>query len=383
MSGPSWARGYQISFLKDLAGLFKDDFKPHSYGQFGIPNERDIATALHDKNIAWSKDSLSLRPNAVAIFRKTKAGSSQSDFAQRSISIRRGDLQIRSIAGDPTALDLLLRKLLTRAGKIPTWMEVHVEHKFHSNLPTALGFEYVTTKIAASSDLKALWLANASVSARVSSDLHPADIPSLRKLSVEPPEDLLARALTEINEYGPRWAQHYSSYNKRQSWTAIALRGFDPNNPGFIIKPSEMSKKWKAENPERLRAHCQPTEASDHLPAVLELAKLIPGSPERIRLMKLSAGKGELTRHADITDRDAGTASGRISRFHIPLQTAPDCVFSGWNLDGTRERRHFPVGTSFYLDIRKPHAVKNTATVERIHLVVDVACDKNTRSLIA
>jgi hypothetical protein len=144
-----------------------------------------------------------------------------------------------------------------------------------------------------------------------------------------------------------------------------------------------MSKTWKQENASRLSAKCAPTAAAKALPTIWELAYSVPGNLERVRLMRLRASNGELTRHADITDRDAGTENGKIARFHIPLQTAQGCLFSGWELDGTLNQQHFAAGSLFYLDIRKPHAVKNTSQINRIHLVIDVACNAQTRELLS
>ena len=379
MSDPAWALGYDLAFLKQVASIFARDFKPHTYGAFGLPKERDIANALKDESLVWLKsDSGTIA--AAAIFKIAKSTSKQSDFAQRTITIKPGDLQIKSAAGDPHSLLTLLQRLLAKAGTRPAWLELHAENELACKVANDLGFLLAATKVSASSDIKSLYLLNDSPLERLSRiALNQADYPALKLLGIGATPDQIQSCLTEINSYNPSWEQHYSSYNKRQSWTAIALQGFDPADPQFIIKPGEMSKAWKQENPHRLTSTCAPTPAAKALPTVWELAQSIPGKLERVRLMRLRASNGELTRHADITDRDAGTANGRIARFHIPLQTAPGCLFSGWELSGNQVQLHFPAGSLFYLDIRKPHAVKNTSQVNRIHLVVDVACNAQTR----
>jgi hypothetical protein len=379
---PAWALGYDLAFLKQVASIFARDFKPHTYGAFGLPKERDIANALKDESLVWLKsDSGTIA--AAAIFKIAKSTSKQSDFAQRTITIKPGDLQIKSVAGDPHSLLTLLQRLLAKAGTRPAWLELHAENKLACKVANDLSFLLAATKVSASSDIKSLYLLNDSPLERLSRiALNQADYPALKLLGIGATPDQIQSCLTEINSYNPSWEQHYSSYNKRQSWTAIALQGFDPADPQFIIKPGEMSKAWKQENPHRLTSTCAPTPAAKALPTVWELAQSIPGKLERVRLMRLRASNGELTRHADITDRDAGTANGRIARFHIPLQTAPGCLFSGWELSGNQVQLHFPAGSLFYLDIRKPHAVKNTSQVNRIHLVVDVACNAQTRELL-
>lgn len=379
---PTWAQGYDLAFLQQVATLFSQDFKPHTYGAFGIPKERDIATAHKDGNLAWLRDGTG-KIAAAAIFRIAKTTSKQSDFAQRTITVLPGDLQIKAAAGAPHLLQELIERLTAKAGSRPTWLELHAENQQAISIASALGFTLAATKVAASSDIKSLYIKGATPSSRLSSTLHPADLPALKHLGTGASQSTVAACIAEINAYQPPWEQHYSSYNKRQSWTAIALQGFDPLDPQFIIKPGEMSKAWKQENPSRLAAKCAPTAAAAALPTIWQLAHTIPGTLERVRLMRLRASNGELTRHADITDRDAGTANGKIARFHIPLQTAPGCLFSGWNLDGTLNQQHFSAGSLFYLDIRKPHAVKNTSQVNRIHLVIDVACNAQTRELLS
>lgn len=380
---PAWALGYDLAFLKQVAAVFARDFKPHCYGAFGLPKERDIATAMKDGQLAWTRCPETNQIAAAAMFRVAKVASSQSDFAQRTISIHKGDLQIRALAGNPSDLSRLVTRLMIKAGPRHVWIELHEENRQIRNVAIALGFKLVATKITASSDIKALYIhGEPTPSKRVQGSLLTSDIPALKLLGSAASPSQISACIQEINAYNPKWEQHYSSYNKRKSWTAIALQGFDACDPGFIIKPAEMSKGWKQSNPDRLKAACAPTTAAVAMPTVWRLANQIPGKLERVRLMRLRASNGELTRHADITDRDAGTANGRIARLHIPLQTAPGCEFSGWELTGHRTRTHFPAGSLFYLDIRKPHAVKNTSSCDRIHLVIDVACNAETRGLI-
>lgn len=379
---PAWALGYDLAFLKEVAAIYAREFKPHTYGAFGLPKERDIANALKENALVWLRDDGG-SVVAAAVFKLAKAASKQSDFAQRQIQIKPGDLQIKSAAGDPASLRRLLEKLLAKAGQRPAWLELHAENSPACQVASELGFLLAATKVSASSDIKAVYLLNAQPAQRLlQGPLHPADEPALKLLGQGATTEQLEACLAEIKAFSPSWEQHYSSYNKRQSWTAIALQGFDPSDPGFIIKPAEMSKGWKQENPERLKSSCAPTPAAAALPTIWQLANSIPGKLERVRLMRLRASNGELTRHADITDRDAGTANGRVARLHIPLQTADGCLFSGWECSGRRRQIHFPAGSLFYLDIRKPHAVKNTSQIDRIHLVIDVICNEQTRELI-
>ena len=97
----------------------------------------------------------------------------------------------------------------------------------------------------------------------------------------------------------------------------------DPQN---IVKPAEMARKWKAEHPDWEQWPLEWTPLIEALPAVAELVDLVGitlgvASWERVRLMRLQPGGGELTRHSDITDPDAGAAEGKLARIHVPLFT--------------------------------------------------------------
>lgn len=378
----SWRQGYDLAMLKALAAPFKEYFKPYSFGAFGLPKERDVATALADKEITWTREP-SGAIAAVAIFKSVQQGSEQTDFCQRTITIKKGDLFIKHLAGSATGMHKLVGALLQKAGRRPVWLEIHEERKEARSVALHYGFIKAATKISASSDIKSLYIINDSPSSRLSSPFHPADAVALAGLvqNFASPDEV-AQMLSEVKTAQLAWEQHYSSYNKRRSWTALAIKGFDRNDPSFIIKPSEMSKSWKAENTARLKSSCEFTSLAAKVPSIVKLLDRLPGKKERVRLMKLRQGNGELTRHADITDRNAGTADGMICRLHIPLQTHPLCKFKSWNLEGQHIQKHFPAGCLFYLDIRKPHAVRNDSPVERIHLVVDALSNADVRRML-
>ena len=100
--------------------------------------------------------------------------------------------------------------------------------------------------------------------------------------------------------------------------------------------------------------------------------------------MRLRAKGGELARHADITDREAGTADGMISRFHIPIVTSPAVRFSGWTVRGERIDAAWPEGALCCLDQRKPHTVTNSdPELARVHLVIDAISNATIRSVLA
>jgi hypothetical protein len=124
------------------------------------------------------------------------------------------------------------------------------------------------------------------------------------------------------------YAAHYSSYGKDDTWTALALRGFY-DEPGRIDKPSEMDRRWKSEHENDLDREPRDTPLRAALgPAAEKILAALPCAGfERIRLMRLAPGGGEVSRQADITDPDAGASEGKVVCVHIPLISNERCVF--------------------------------------------------------
>ena len=98
--------------------------------------------------------------------------------------------------------------------------------------------------------------------------------------------------------------------------------------------------------------------------------------------MKLTPDGGELERHTDQVDPDSGVQDGKVMRFHFPLITNDDVVFTMWGVDGKPKSVNMQVGECWYLDTRKPHRAINNGNTDRIHLVVDVEADDKIRELI-
>ena len=181
------------------------------------------------------------------------------------------------------------------------------------------------------------------------------------------------------------FANHYSNYNKGKTWSALSIRGYS-DDITFIEKPAEVinSKKW-ADKYKDKEFKIQNTKLYDLIKEPVEkiLNENFSGCEfDRIRLMALNPGGGELLRHSDLQDPDVGTDDGKTMRFHVPIITNPNVEFSVWNWEGTKETYNFKKGCMFYLDQRKPHTVVNNGDTRRIHLVIDVKANDKTRSLV-
>lgn len=376
-----WQHGYSLEQLRPYAAVFKAAYKPYTFGAFGLPKERDVADALAKGELLWSRAGAEVA--AVAIVHRLRTPSVHSDFAQRAVRIPAGDVMVSHLAALPAeqgALIHVLAGLIERARGSRLWVEGHVENPSLRETIEALGFRLVLAKVMASSDLRGLWVRG---DLPTLDPLDPAD--ELTLACVEPDylsvgEMLAVREeLRAAESEHPPWAQHYSSYNKGHSWTAFALQGYQRDDPGFIIKPAEMSQAWKAEHPDLMRAWPGPTVLAPYFPRTLEVVARLGERWDRVRFMRLRANGGELTRHADITDRQAGTAGGQVSRFHIPIVSTSGVEFRAWDAQGHRHQETLHEGSLYYLDQRKPHAVVNHGTADRIHLVMDIIMDPPLR----
>ena len=183
-------------------------------------------------------------------------------------------------------------------------------------------------------------------------------------------------------ELDDTYKNHYSKYNKGDSWSAVSLRGFS-DDITMIEKPTAMGAKKAAEYVEKYGNELRDTRIMP--PGVLRLIDKIftrETKIERVRLMKLTPNGGELQRHSDLVDPDIGTQDGRITRFHIPVITNPNVEFSVWDWNGDKQTYNPKTNELWYLDLRKPHTVVNNGETDRIHLAIDVFTNEHVRGLI-
>jgi hypothetical protein len=373
---PAWQRGYQLDYLRSWTNVFRASDEGFVLGAFTGFKERDVAAALETGTLA-ARDHPEVGPVAALVRREVRQQRGIKDFTgQVRARMEPGDVAVSRLGCLP-GYEEDARALLAAVAheEIPSrgamFISIWQESEQHRRILERLPFSLVAVKIPASSELLGIY---ALVRARSGRQVESEPLPEpetwgLRRLNLEVPADLLAAALGDL-ERAPAFADHYSSYNKGHSWRSLSLRGFS-DDPGFIIKPAEMSKGWRAKHPEALREGCRDTALMRELPAVAELASLVPGEHQRVRLMLLEPGGGELTRHADITDLEAGTGHRKLLRIHLPLVTNPSVQFCSWTLEGEQYARWMQAGEAWYLDTRKPHTAINGGESPRVHLVVD------------
>lgn len=306
------------------------------------------------------------------------------DFAGTNVAfIQPGDLHFKRVTfpiedgPDSSAFaQLLLHAGLLAEETTTIWVEEFVEYR---DFLDECHLTEVCVKVRGDSTQIGVYALNPPAE-KILGETKAVDQITLEKLDLQVPESLVGALVTAMKLQGLDWADHYSHYNVAHTWKAVTLRGYG-GKEDFIIKPSEMSKKWKEENPEKLGWSVEDTAIRGDFPEAEPLIDVIPGKKHRVRLMLLKAGS-ELLRHSDITDPDAGTADGKLLRIHIPLVTNPECEVLQWELDGKVKARNLKVGEAWYLDTRKPHAVRNKGKSDRVHLVMDVESTPDLRRLL-
>ena len=380
---------------KEIKRFFARVFKDVSnHSPFAIPRTDEIENALSREGALVECDAAG-RIVACALLAKLKAASTQRDFTQRVIKVPAGAHVVSHVAvapDCPTDIEWLFQERLAETLSPFSMIEVYEEHARSISVVDELpGFYYVATKVTAYGEVKGLYVDKSAVSAEAlfapAKGVYPLEeTATLVELARE---YITEEQRWTIREELARWLQvdpdsfepHYSIYNKNKTWSALALRGYS-YDPAFIIKPAEMTNKWKKENAEKLAYVCSDTHATQFFPRTMEIVNALPGVKQRVRLMKLGASGGELQRHCDIQDKEAGVADGMIARLHIPLVTSEAVLFSTWDIHGVRREFHMKERSLNYLDVRKPHAAINVGDAARIHLVVDVHSTEELRRMI-
>ena len=157
-----------------------------------------------------------------------------------------------------------------------------------------------------------------------------------------------------------------TKYTKGEDWTAISFHGYG-SNPLDILKPGVLKTSINNE---------------PVMKPIIEILEKLPCTYERVRFMKLVAGK-VIGKHSDKIDKDI--ESGNIVRVHIPIRTNEDVIFTLYEnaKDKIGKEHNLKTGHFYYTDVSKPHAVRNNSNTDRIHLVVDCKANSALRTLIA
>ncbi len=201
--------------------------------------------------------------------------------------------------------------------------------------------------------------------------------PLMKELALEPCTEDLSGAAEFLDNLD--FTKVKTKYTKGNDWTAISLYGYGPKLTD-ILKPGVLKSSVNIDE------QLQWTNLHEATPLnpVFKILENLPCKYERVRFMKLEAGK-VIGKHSDKIDKDLGFDDGQIIRVHVPIRTNDDVVFSLFESSRAKVAHEYRLKTGhyYYTDVTKPHAVRNMSDVDRIHLVVDCYANDTLRTMVA
>ena len=335
------------------------------------------------RELDWATDENGVVRAALIYYDISKMSNKKKNvvsFTQRKIELSENDSYIFDVACDvgyERWLGFLMERHYSKNVLGTTVVECDMQHKQIRTLFETLGFERIDNKVTSFADMYGIWCKQ-NVLLPIEK-IEESQECSLQRLIMDvPPLEPLLNQVKELED--EMFANHYSNYNKGNTWSGVVIRGYG-GKEDFIIKPSEMTNSWKKENKEKLEWICEDTPLRKRLDEVEKFIDVLDVSEvERVRVLKLSKGEGELQRHTDIQDKEAGINDGQWARLHFPLQTNKKVIFTQWNTDGTETTTRMRLNELWYLDMRKPHTAVNFGEEDRYHLIIDVKADERLRA---
>jgi hypothetical protein len=378
-----WQRGYALDELLALEARYTD-YNAHTQSPFSMMKKNRIADRLHDETLqvgdTWSYvQTLAKVRTSMYLFPDV-------EFAVR----QRGDRVLTHLAVDWSGMTWAEEWERLLSDPIPLWIQVWADDAVANDAVNARA-QRVGTKVTTFGDVFAWYFRGTpqDTADRVR-EIEPANMYGIGRMLVGPPEPWLTKIAYHVPTLSAAvdalplsFADHYSKYNVGQAWSALSLRGYSPDVT-MIEKPAAMNDAWREKHASDVFA-LQDTELRRQLPAVEPIIQMFGEDVmwDRIRLMRLAPGGGELQRHTDQVDRTMGVGLGKIMRIHIPLKTNPDVLFTVWNANGAPVVRHMAYLKVWLLDTRWPHRAVNGGTDERIHLVLDAVTTPALQNMLA
>lgn len=362
-----WAHGFDLDVLSCVVERFERHDGDCARGPFTAVTKPAVADWIERGEL---RDTSA---RVLCVERRVRRASDVRDFTGRPLlRLPVMSLHVRRIAFDDLDdCDELIERL--RRERRAVLFEGWAERADHHEIARRAELSRVGTKVRSDSSIVALWARGVQCVRR-----DAAELIGMRRMRVDFDVRAAAAELSAVDE----WCDHYSNYNEAHTWHAVSLRSYG-GDALTIEKPSEMTRAWRQQHSARLDEIVQDTPLQRALPSCQRIVDSLPGRKQRVRLMRLSARRGELSRHTDLGDPDSGIDDDRVARVHVPLVTSSDVRFTSWQLDdGAPETITMRAGECWYLDTRKPHAATNTGDSDRVHLVIDVHSSAELRALL-
>jgi hypothetical protein len=378
----AWQHGFELELLKDYEKVFAT-YNSFSDSPFSKVKKNDIASALKNgqfnntsiitpvgvKNMCYICQTVS-RDSDIVLYKGVKIGTK-----------RKGDVVYSAIATDASDINTAnFPNIFSKSED--TWVYTWSDDRNLNQYLQKYKFKKIGSKITTFGEIKYIWFRDKEKDLETSSPASQREFPVLPKYETVTVKcvsknnairNLSLFIQEKVKDFDNLFQNHYSNYNKGNSWSAFSLRGYK-SDPTFMTKPIEMNDKWKEEHKDEV-FEMQDTTLMEKFPEVYDMLFCTFGYQieyHRIRLMKLKGGEGELTRHTDQVDPDQGLAVGKLARFHFPIITNDQVKFTVWDLENKPNTVNMKVGECWVLDVRKPHAAINGGRDDRIHLVVDL-----------
>ena len=201
--------------------------------------------------------------------------------------------------------------------------------------------------------------------------------PIMKELSLDPYVESLEGVSDFLDNMG-EFKKVKTKYAKT-GWDAVSMHGYG-SDPMDILKPGVLKSSVDIDT----KLQWTSLKLTTEMKPVLEMLDKLPCEFERVRFMKLEAGK-VIGKHTDKIDKEIGFDDGQIVRVHMPIRTNDDVVFTLY--EGVKDKLgteyNLKTGHYYYTDVTKAHAVRNTSDTDRIHLVADCYSNNTLRTLIA
>ena len=202
--------------------------------------------------------------------------------------------------------------------------------------------------------------------------------PIIKELSLEAYNDTSILNSVAANLDNMDFKKVKTKYAKG-GWDALSLHGYG-NHPLDILKPGVLKSSVNIDT----KLQWTTLSVITIMKPILGMLKKLPCEFERVRFMRLEAGK-VIGKHTDKIDKDIGFNDGDIIRIHIPIRTNDNVIFTLYentkDKDGTEHK--LKTGHYYYTDVTKAHAVRNTSDIDRIHLVADCYSNEKMRALLS
>ena len=202
--------------------------------------------------------------------------------------------------------------------------------------------------------------------------------PIMKELSLEAYSDTSILNSVAANLDNMDFKKVKTKYVKT-GWDALSLHGYG-KHPLDILKPGVLKSSVNIDT----KLQWTTLKDSSIMNPVLDMLDKLPCEFERVRFMRLEAGK-VIGKHSDKIDKEIGFDDGDIIRIHMPIRTNDNVVFTLYEnaKDKSGNEHRLKTGHYYYTDVTKAHAVRNESNIDRIHLVVDCYSNNALRTLIA